>query len=107
MTGSHSSDLRGTVSAKEVRDPPVADLDEIPPDDEAPVKSKVGAKLLQDLAPVRGDIYCLPSPVDDKACVLLHDTLKILFNQTLGWVNEDCEEVSQHYWNMEPGALQV
>ena len=97
MTNSQSSELRGTVSAEEVRDPSMTDLDEVPPSDEleeVPVRSKVSTKLLPDLAPARGDVYCLPSPVDDKACILLHDTLKILFNQTLGWVDEDCEEVS-------------
>lgn len=97
VTISQGSDLSGTVSAEEAGDPPMADLDEIPPSDEpeeVPVRSKVSAKLLQNLAPTREGVYCLPSPVDDKACILLHDTLKILFNQTLGWVNEDCEEVS-------------
>ena len=99
MTSSSSSDLRGTISAEEASYPPIADLDEVPSDDESeevPVKSKISAKLLQDLAPARGAVYCLPSPIDDKACTLLHDALKILFNQTLGWVNEDCEEVSQN-----------
>ena len=97
VTSSQSSELRGTVSAEEVGDPSVADPDEIPPSDESeevPVRSKISAKLLPDVAPARGDVYCLPSPVDDKACILLHDTLKILFNQTLGWVDEDCEGVS-------------
>lgn len=97
VTISQGSDLSGTVSAEEAGDPPMADLDEIPPSDESeevPVRSKVSTKLLQNIAPTREGVYCLPSPVDDKTCVLLHDTLKILFNQTLGWVDEDCEEVS-------------
>jgi hypothetical protein len=108
VTSLQSSDLGDTASAKEASDLPMADLhlDKVPADDgseEVPVKSKVSAKLFRDLAPARGAVYCLPSPIDDKACILLHDALKILFNQTLGWVNEDCEEVGQDY--MEAEAL--
>ena len=96
VTSAQSGNLRSTVSADEVRDPPMPGLGENDESGEVHVRSKVSAKLLQDLAPVRGAVYCLPSPIDDKACVLLHDTLKILFNQTLGWVNEDCEGVSSN-----------
>ena len=95
-----SSQGSATISPDEVRDPHMAIVDEGPPGDhshqfqDVHVKSKVSARLVQDLAPVRGAVYCLSSPVDDKACILLHDTLKILFNQTLGWVDKDCEGVS-------------
>ena len=59
------------------------------------VRSKlVCSTVLDDLAPMRGSVYCLSSPIDDKACILLHDALKILFNQTLGWAERDCEGVS-------------
>ena len=59
------------------------------------VRSKnISSRIFQYLAPIRETLYCLPSVVDDKRCVLLHDTLKILFNQTLGWVDKDCEGVS-------------
>ena len=59
------------------------------------VRSKlVCSTILDDLAPMRGSVYCLSSPIDDKTCILLHDALKILFNQTLGWAERDCEGVS-------------
>ena len=59
------------------------------------VRSKLGCSTaLGALAPMRGSVYCLPSPIDDKTCILLHDALKILFNQTLGWAERDCEGVS-------------
>ena len=59
------------------------------------VRSKnISSRIVQYLAPIRETVYCLPSVVDDKRCVLLHDALKILFNQTLGWVDKDCEGVS-------------
>ena len=59
------------------------------------VRSKlVCSTELEELVPMRGSVYCLPSPIDDKACIILHDALKILFNQTLGWAERDCEGVS-------------
>ena len=53
----------------------------------------VRSRIVQYLAPIRETVYCLPSVVDDKRCVLLHDALKILFNQTLGWMDKECEGV--------------
>ena len=63
--------------------------------DSQSVRSKnISSRIVHDLAPMREAVYCLPSPLDDETCILLHDTLKILFNQTLGWVDEGCEGVS-------------
>lgn len=59
------------------------------------VRSKnISSRIVQYLAPMRETVYCLPSVVDDKRCILLHDALKILFNQTLGWVDKEYERVS-------------
>lgn len=59
------------------------------------VRSKnMSSRIVHYLAPIRETVHCLPSLVDDKRCVLLHDALKILFNQTLGWVDKECEGVS-------------
>ena len=59
------------------------------------VRSKnISSRITQELAPLRENSYCLPSPLDDKTCVLLNDALKIVFNQTLDWADKDCEGVS-------------
>ena len=112
VTSSQSSEFEATaVSPEEIQDPHVTAIDEEAHGDdsyqfqEVHVKPKASAKLSQDLAPVRGSVYCLPSPVDDKTCILLHDALKILFNQTLGWVDKNCEGVSriiQLVYNQKP-----
>lgn len=96
VTSSQNSEPRATPSADEISERDMATVGEMQlhnESQEAYVRSKLCAKL-QDLAPVREAVVCLPSPVDDRTCILLHDALKILFNQTLGWVGEECQEVS-------------
>lgn len=59
------------------------------------VRSKnASSRICQTLAPMRQAVYCLPSPLQEKTHTLLHDALKILFNQTLDWADKDCEGVS-------------
>ena len=72
-------------------------LDESTEEHEAVRSKKDSSIKLRDLAPMRETVYCLPSPINDKICLLLHDALKILFNQTLGWADKDCEGVSRLY----------
>lgn len=99
-TNSQSSEFTDSACPDEVIDQHKATVEDSKPSADSSqqpqsVRSKkTSSKLLQDLAPLRESIHCLPTFVDDKTCTLLHDALKILFNQTLGWVDKDCEGVS-------------
>lgn len=59
------------------------------PDDEI-VKSKIKHPFI-----VRSNCFILPHPVTDEVCQILSEALKIIFSQTVNWMDEDdYEEVS-------------
>ena len=57
--------------------------------DEEPRPKKKEAKFLSGLAPLRDSVCCVSTPVTDEQCIVLCDALKIVFNQTLHWREED------------------
>lgn len=54
-----------------------------------PHLSQRTANMRLSLAPLRDSVYCMSRPVADQQCSLLCEALKIIFNQTLNWKDED------------------
>ena len=53
------------------------------------------------LTPPHPHTFILPEGVTEKTCMLVSETLKIMFSQTVNWTDdEDCEDVSINYYTL-------